>query len=141
MEIYLLNTKKYKLSVDDTYSQSFSKIDDNWIAALNSKIIDKISTEQIKKVQETKQEYFKIPKELNNQKKGGYLKFFSFILNFFFKKNSLVFYLTGIPLFFEKFLEIKLNLFPSFYYIKKLNFKNYNPKIRNKINFNNSNLK
>lgn len=136
-EIYLLNTKKYKLSVNDTYSQSFSKIDDNWMAALNSKIIDKISFKQTKKIQETKQEYFKLPKKLNNQKNEcGLLKFFSHLFNFFIKKNSIVFYSSGIPLFWEKLLEIKLNLFPSFYYIKKLDFKDYNPKIRSKINFN-----
>ena len=41
--ILLVNPKKYKLFVENTYSQSFCNIDDTWMAALNSKIIDRMS--------------------------------------------------------------------------------------------------
>ena len=134
--IFLVNPKKYKLFVENTHAQNFCKVDENWIAALNSKIIDRMSLTNPKFFCDSKKEFFKLPKAQKEQKfESRILKCFSFFFNFLFKKNSIIVYLSGMPFLSEKYLESKLRQFPSYYNFNNFDFKNYNSEMRSEINF------
>tara|TARA_B100000787_G_scaffold169960_1_gene163115 strand:+ start:6767 stop:8503 length:1737 start_codon:yes stop_codon:yes gene_type:complete len=136
-DIFLIDTKKYKLFVENTFAQSFCKLDDNWIAALNSKIVDQMSITKSKFFSDSKKKFFKLPKELDNQKvENKTLKYFSNFFNYLFKKNQIIIYLSGMPFLFEKYLEYKLKQFPSFYCLNDFDYKTYNSEMRSNINFN-----
>ena len=134
--ILLVNPKKYKLFVENTYSQSFCNIDDTWMAALNSKIIDRMSINTPKFYYDCNIEFFKLPKKQKEKKfESKILKCFSFFFNSLFKKNSIIIYLSAMPFLSEKFLELKLKQFPSYYYFNNFEYKKYNFEIRSDINF------
>jgi putative transferase (TIGR04331 family) len=56
------------------------------------------------------------------------------VLNFFSKEKNFISH-TYIPFFYEKKLEYLTGKIPSFYIEPKINYSNYNYKLRNKLNY------
>jgi putative transferase (TIGR04331 family) len=130
-----LNPEKYNLATNNTQDLFYTKLDNNWIALLHSKIVKflKPSLTQIflERNDQYKSNYKVADHKINVGKK--IIKSFFEIFNFFKLKNEGVLYKTHLPFLFEKILEIKLNQFPKFWKLPSHKFKSPNINKRQEI--------
>ena len=144
----LLNKKKFtniiipKFEKIDFHTKNYSHfvrsyLSKNWISKLNSLIIQFLNPKIPVEVILTKKNYFYTKNKIKKKIDIKYLlNQLLLMINFFFKKKKKIFfYQTGLPFFYEKYIQLKLSKKFTFWEMPKLDYfsNSYNSEKRNKL--------
>jgi len=142
-QVFISKNDNFKFFTRDTQALYFASVDENWDSNLFYKIIKFFNFDLNLITDETEDrisnissiEDFVKKRDLNKNFKN---KIVREILNFFrifTKKNDKIIFQTYLPFITEKYIEISLSQFPTYYKEKFIKFGLFNSNCRERLNF------
>ena len=137
-KIYAINPNEYDLFTEDTKSLTFAYLSDEWFYSLNAKILKYLNINQEIIYNKPINSFFKHDENKHESEslKKKLAEYLLKLFSFFRRKNDALIYESYLSFLNEKKLEITLGQFPQYWKKIKLKRREFDKKLRLKIDLN-----